>query len=67
MNITSQFSISGITCEACIKLISRRVLPITGVKDIKISLSGETAIIADRQIESVEISKVLGGTDYQIN
>ena len=67
MNITNHFSISGITCEACVKLISRRVLTITGVKNIKVSLTGEADVFADRKINSDEIIKVLQGTDYIIN
>ena len=65
--ITTNFSITGITCETCIKLISRRVLTIPGVSDINVSLRGKTSVSADRKIESSELAKVLQGTDYQVN
>lgn len=67
MDIMNQFSISGISCEACIKLISRRVLTIKGVKIIKVSLTGDTSVTAERKISQSEIMKVLEGTEYQVN
>ncbi|OGG03838.1 hypothetical protein A2W14_04825 [Candidatus Gottesmanbacteria bacterium RBG_16_37_8] len=67
MNITTNFSVSGITCEACLKLIKRRVGVIAGVKDINVSLSGNASVIADRTIEIIEITKALEGTDYKVN
>lgn len=65
--INSSFSISGITCEACIKLIKRRVSAISAVKDINISPTGALLVTSERKIDLSEITKVLEGTDYQVN
>ena len=65
-SITTPFSVTGITCEACIKLIKRRVITIAGVKDFNVTLTGEASVIADRTIDISEITKVLVGTDYKV-
>lgn len=67
MLFNSTFTISGITCEACLKLIKRRVGTISGVNDINVDLQGTTKVSADRKIDLSEITKVLEGTDYQVN
>jgi len=64
--ITLKFSVTGITCEACLKLIKRRVEKVEGFLDLNISLSGDATIIANRPVELDEITKALEGTEYQI-
>lgn len=59
-------SISGIHCDACLKLITRRVSTIPGVLDITVKKSGQTAINSDRNITQAKIQKALHGTDYKI-
>jgi len=61
-----RINIDNMTCEACVKLSKSRISKIDGVKDVRISnLSGETEIMAEREISLDEIQKALGGTDYK--
>ncbi|KKR33524.1 MAG: Heavy metal translocating P-type ATPase [Candidatus Gottesmanbacteria bacterium GW2011_GWC2_39_8] len=63
---TLELIITGITCEACIKLIKKRIEKIDGVKDIDIKISGETVISGERNIDLEEIVDVLKDTDYKV-
>lgn len=63
---TNYFDISGLTCAACQKLISKRVLKIEGVDNVDVRIDGKTTVIASRQILAEEITKVLDGTHYKV-
>lgn len=58
--------LSGLTCRACQKLITKRILKISGVKNVEVELNGKTQIEADRNISQEEITQVLKGTEYKI-
>lgn len=58
--------ISGLTCSACQKLISKRLMKIDGVESVSVELTGKTDIKAKRTINDIEIKKMLEGTLYQI-
>lgn len=66
--IKTTVSISGITCHACIRLITLRVKRIEGVTDIHISdKNGLTSITGDREIGFDEIQKALANTVYNVS
>ncbi len=58
--------ISGITCEACAKLISKRLGKIDGVQNIKVEESGETKIISNYNLDINTIQNALVGTEYKV-
>jgi len=65
--MTTKFKLSGLTCEACVKLATMRLKRLTGVKDVIIKLAtGETEITADHAISAKEAELVLAGSEYSI-
>jgi len=61
------FKLSGLTCEACVKLATNRFRKVPGVTEVRIDLaSGETQIssLADLDLEILAVS--LEGTHYSI-
>lgn len=57
--------ITGTHCPACKKLIEKKILTITGVSTVDVDFkTGKTVIVANRNIEKVEIKKVLEGMPY---
>lgn len=58
--------LTGLTCSACQKLITKRLMRIAGVKKVNVELNGNTYINAERNISNEEIMKALEGTDYKI-
>lgn len=60
------FKLSGLSCEACIKLSAKRIGRLPGVSGVAIDRdSGRAEITADRTISLEEINQTLSGTDYQ--
>lgn len=64
--ITTLIKLTGLTCSACQKLTSRRILTISGVSDVSVELEGKATISADRTISLDEVKKVLEGTHYEV-
>lgn len=65
--MTSTFTLKGLHCEACKKLIEKRLGAIAGVTNVEVNpISGLTKIIADKIIEKSEITKALVGTKYTL-
>lgn len=59
--------ISGITCEACIRLIRKKVGKITGVKDVVIrDNNGETLIVSNNELKISDIISSLEGLPYKV-
>lgn len=62
----TNFKISNINCEACTKLINRRIASINDVSGVSINLNGIGNIISNRKIERTEVENILKDTDYKI-
>lgn len=58
--------LTGITCEACVKLIQRRLQRLPQIKEVVVERSGQTRIVADRAVAAEEIGQALAGTPYQV-
>lgn len=63
---TSQFNLTGLTCDACVRLIQRRLGKIEGVHGVSVDLTGKTAVDASRTISQEEVKVALAGTSYSI-
>lgn len=60
------FTISGMTCEACTKLTTKRIKNIDGVLDAQVDLETKTANVeAERPITSQEINTAFGDSNYR--
>ena len=67
MKNTSQFQLSGLTCGACEKIITKKLKTIEGVIDVQVSsLNGIASVIAPRTIDQQEIESALQGTHYKV-
>lgn len=58
--------ISGIHCDACLKLIARRVLKIGGMTNVEVDRSGNTTITSERDITTDEVQTALQDTEYKV-
>lgn len=59
--------ISGMTCPACEKLITKRLTRIGDITKIKVSVKDEIAEVESaRKISDAEIKEVLKGTQYKV-
>lgn len=59
--------LSGLTCQACQKLVAKTLMKIDGVKDVIVELeTGKTTILADHIIPVIEVEHALKYTAYQV-
>ena len=62
-----RFKLEGLTCEACVKLASRRFEKIPGVYNVKIDLkSGEARVLSRADLDLDILEQSLEGTHYSI-
>ena len=59
-------NLSGLKCNACVKLVKSKVGKIDGIKSVDVNLSGETCIISERLVTKDEIKHALAETDFGI-
>jgi copper chaperone CopZ len=63
----TKVQLSGLTCSACEKVISKKIKTIAGVQDVKVqAYNGSASIIASRSIGIDEVVQVLMGTHYKV-
>lgn len=66
MNLQT-INITGTHCQACKKLIEKRIMAISGVDKVDVDyLTGKTQITADNEITKDKIAKALEGMPYEI-
>lgn len=63
---TTNLILTGLTCNACQKLIQKRLLKLDGVSEVVVELSGQTSIKASRKVTTSEVANVLKDTKYAI-
>lgn len=64
---TTKLQLSGLTCGACEKVISKRIQKIEGVQEVHVSSqNGATSITASRPISKDEVIIALEGTHYKV-
>jgi copper chaperone CopZ len=65
---TLNIKVAGMTCEACVKLVSRRFLKVPGVSDVKIDLASGAAIVSgDANLNVAALAESLVGTEFSIS
>lgn len=64
---TTKLQLSGLTCGACEKVITKRLQVIEGVEKVQVSAqNGQASIIASRPISTDEVMEALQGTHYAV-
>ena len=63
---TTTLKLSGLTCTACTKLITKRIKTINDIADVTVELPGTATIKAEREVTEEEVKKVLEGTHYGV-
>ena len=61
-----KIKITGINCEACTKIIKKRLLTVPGVIDAQINLDGNTNITTKQEVTLLQLQEVLHDTEYRI-
>lgn len=60
------FQVEGISCQACQKIIQKRLGNVQGVSGVSVELNGQLEVKADRAVDKSELVNALKDTDYKI-
>lgn len=60
------FNVSGIHCDACIKLITMKVKKIEGAAEFSLTKEGKAELSANREVRLDEIKRALEGLEYTV-
>ncbi len=63
---TQNIQLKGLTCSACVKLAQKRLQHLPQVSFVEVNITGQTKIVAERDIPPDEIRQTLAGTPYQL-
>lgn len=62
-----KFKLEGLSCEACVKIASKRLSAVAGVSEVNIDLaSGNTSVLSEEKIDLATLEKSLADTTYKI-
>lgn len=61
------FQLTGISCGACVQLISKRIKKIEGVYTVTVNKDGRTEVISQCGIGRNYLIQALSDTDYEVN
>lgn len=65
--VKKDFTLSGLTCSSCEKIVGKRLSKIDGVQEVSVSaLNGMASVISTRPIMAGEVSKALEDTHYHV-
>lgn len=67
MNITSTFTVTGMTCGHCVASVAEEVHAIAGVEDVTVALdSGAVTVVSAEPIEPALVRAAVQEAGYQL-
>jgi copper chaperone len=67
MSVTTEYHVSGMHCQHCIRSVTEEVSSISGVTDVKIDLhSGQLVVISDAEIPFESIEAAVDEAGYSV-
>ncbi len=63
---TQTLHFSGLHCDACIKLITKKLSKLDGVESVSLSGEGQFKVTANRSISKDEVIQLFVDTEYQL-
>lgn len=62
-----EFSLEGLSCESCVKLVTNHFMEVPGVKTVNIDLSSKKAkVLSDDHVNLEDLSQSLKSSHYKI-
>ncbi len=67
MSTTSTYTVTGMTCDHCVKSVSEEISEIAGVSDVQVDLaSGRVTVTSDGPVEPASIRTAIEEAGYQL-
>lgn len=67
MNVTSNFTVSGMTCNHCVMSVTEEVSEVPGVTAVDVDLaSGRMTVTSDAPVDAQQIRAAVAEAGYQL-
>lgn len=65
--VTSTYTVTGMSCEHCVRAVTEEVSAITGVRDVEVDLaSGRVSVTSERELTRSEVAEAVDEAGYQL-
>jgi copper ion binding protein len=67
MPVTSQYTVTGMTCGHCVQAVTEEISSISGVQKVDVDLSsGEVTVVSDEQLSSDSVASAVDEAGYAL-
>lgn len=63
---TLNFTVTGMHCDACQKVIALKVKKLHGVSEVSVLPDGHACVVSTSPLSVADIQNVLEGTEYRV-
>ncbi|WP_163508309.1 heavy-metal-associated domain-containing protein [Fodinicola acaciae] len=64
---TSTFTVSGMTCEHCVRSVTEEISELDGVRDVRVDLpSGAVTVDSEQPLEAAAVRAAVDEAGYQL-
>lgn len=68
MSTTTEYTVSGMTCDHCVHAVSEEVGALAGVSDVHVDLgSGQLSVTSDRDLDFGEVAAAVDEAGYTLH
>jgi copper ion binding protein len=65
--VTSTYTVTGMSCEHCVRAVTEEVSAIAGVRDVEVDLaSGRVSVTSERELTRSEVAEAVDEAGYQL-
>ncbi|HSE70340.1 MAG TPA: cation transporter [Nocardioidaceae bacterium] len=65
--VTSTYTVTGMSCEHCVRAVTEEVSAITCVRDVEVDLaSGRVSVTSERELTRSEVAEAVDEAGYQL-
>ena len=67
MTTTTAYTVTGMTCEHCVRAVSTEVRQVPGVRDVQVDLAtGRVAITSDGPVDDTAVRAAVNEAGYDV-
>ena len=66
-DVTSTYTVKGMTCEHCVRSVTEEVSAVDGVSGVEVDLaSGRVTVAADRPVDDAAVRAAVAEAGYEV-
>lgn len=67
MSTTASYTVTGMTCEHCVRAVTTELVMVPGVRSVDVDLeSGEVTVISDEPLDAHTVREAIDEAGYEL-